>query len=459
MTTSIIGQRRVICASSPRLPARAGVAAAKRAPRYVKCLSSSCASAPKYTVGFAKASAPAPEAVKDNSTLINVLIVAACSVVAFLVLKVLRSIFGNLFGGKKADAPASSGRATAAPTARGPAAAEPVDVLAQHVQNIQTHYPNALGADDWLSRVEVMLAAFGFRGDNSLALTNVCRDESTSIVKEKIDAIYGQAFNTNGLGGVMTCGVTGVKAGLSHAPIDEKGRERYIFFAMPHIAIDDAGKLQAIHRPGRSGESTACGALIFALGQFQSNGHKAYLGTDGVHDAKEPEGSIILHRLAKQVDKEGADVKKMDIAQFTALAERMIRSDLEALIEGAVDTSKADYAVITGIQIHSWPEPGSGKAAMELIEPASSYVVIDGKKSEIELTKMANLTARQIALLSMTSPQPASMGAALSGSTVTAVEQTDPAAEPKLMFNVPGNSPKQQTVPSWASRFATCDTC
>ena len=48
--------------------------------------------------------------------------------------------------------------------------------------------------------VQVSLAAYGFRGDSSLALTCVCRDESTGILKAKIDEIYGQAFNINGLG-------------------------------------------------------------------------------------------------------------------------------------------------------------------------------------------------------------------------------------------------------------------
>jgi Limiting CO2-inducible proteins B/C beta carbonyic anhydrases len=37
----------------------------------------------------------------------------------------------------------------------------------------------ALAVDDFVARVEVALAAYGFRGDNSLALINVCRDEST----------------------------------------------------------------------------------------------------------------------------------------------------------------------------------------------------------------------------------------------------------------------------------------
>jgi hypothetical protein len=50
-------------------------------------------------------------------------------------------------------------------------------------------------------------------------MCNLCRDEITNTLKMKLDSVFGMSFNTNGLGGVLTCGVTGVKAGLSHAPI------------------------------------------------------------------------------------------------------------------------------------------------------------------------------------------------------------------------------------------------
>jgi len=41
----------------------------------------------------------------------------------------------------------------------------------------------------------------------------------TAILKDKIEAVWGGSFNVNGLGGVLTCGVTGFGAGLSHAPV------------------------------------------------------------------------------------------------------------------------------------------------------------------------------------------------------------------------------------------------
>lgn len=51
------------------------------------------------------------------------------------------------------------------------------------------------------------------------AMTNLCRDEVTAVLKDKIEAVFGGSFNTNGLGAVLTCGVTGIKAGLSHSPV------------------------------------------------------------------------------------------------------------------------------------------------------------------------------------------------------------------------------------------------
>ena len=92
-------------------------------------------------------------------------------------------------------------------------------------------------------------------------MTNLCRDEVTTVLKDKIEASFGCSFNTNGLGAILTCGVTGIKAGLSHSPVAvDDGRERYVFFSFPHIAVDEAGNIGAIYRPGRPGRSCACGA-------------------------------------------------------------------------------------------------------------------------------------------------------------------------------------------------------
>ena len=50
-------------------------------------------------------------------------------------------------------------------------------------------------------------------------MTNLCRDEVTTVLKDKIESVFGSSFNTNGLGAVLTCGVTGMGAGFSHSPV------------------------------------------------------------------------------------------------------------------------------------------------------------------------------------------------------------------------------------------------
>jgi hypothetical protein len=49
---------------------------------------------------------------------------------------------------------------------------------------------------------------------------------------------------------------------LTHCVPFVQGKERYVFFSFPHIAIDSDGNVGTISRPNRPGDSSACGALI-----------------------------------------------------------------------------------------------------------------------------------------------------------------------------------------------------
>jgi hypothetical protein len=51
-------------------------------------------------------------------------------------------------------------------------------------------------------------------------MSNLCRDESCMILEDKIESVFGSCFSTHGLGGVLTCGVIGMSAGLSHSPVE-----------------------------------------------------------------------------------------------------------------------------------------------------------------------------------------------------------------------------------------------
>lgn len=277
------------------------------------------------------------------------------------------------------------------------------DYLAKRQAEVRKFFPTAFHVDDFMHRLEIALYAYGFTGGNTIACTNLCRDEITITVKNKIDSVFGSSFNTNGLGGVLTCGVTGLKAGLSHSPLCDEGKERYVFFSAPHIAIDSEDKVGAISRPGRPGQSCACGALAASLGVIKANGLDASCKKPGVHDYNDPELSILQQRLARRMRYEGFTeerVQETDLVGLTKVAERTICDDLEYLIENAVDTKKADYAVVSGLQVHNWATEFDNEVPnLEFVAPVEVYVVVNGKQTYIDLESVPSLTPRQMSMM------------------------------------------------------------
>ena len=57
--------------------------------------------------------------------------------------------------------------------------------------------------------------------------------------------------------------------------VQGSGKERYVFLSFPHISVDAMGTVGAISRPGRPGQSCACGALNAALADIKSTGLRA----------------------------------------------------------------------------------------------------------------------------------------------------------------------------------------
>jgi len=276
--------------------------------------------------------------------------------------------------------------------------------LQSRLEGVRKHFPTATPVDDFLFRLEMALCAFGFDGANSIGVVNLCRDEATNPLRQKIEEIFPLVFNINGLGGGLTCGVTGMGAGLSHSPVfpaNANGRKRYIFFSCPHIAIDSAGNVGSCSRPGQIATNAACGAMIGALGQFQAEGLEAYAKkADSVHDAADPEYSIFKQRLASRVLKEKKQLKDIDLVELTKIAERQISADLDFLISKAVSVEDADYAVVTGVQIHNWGEKFDNEEPnLEMVAPTKVMVVVNGEKTVIDLKSLPSPSPRQLRIL------------------------------------------------------------
>ncbi|PNH04819.1 hypothetical protein TSOC_008923 [Tetrabaena socialis] len=326
--------------------------------------------------------------------------------------------------------------------------------LADRLTEVTKHFPTALSVDDFIARVEVALAGYGFTGDNAIAMSNLCRDESCLILEDKIESAFGSCFSTHGLGGVLTCGVIGMKAGLSHSPV-VGGKERYVFFSFPHIAIDSDGKVGAVSRPNRPGSSAACGALIAALGDLKREGLEAHVKAPGVHDPLEPEYSILKQRIARRLAHEKLNPLDLSLVDITKAAERVISTDLEYLISKAVDTSRANYAVFTGVQIHNWAADlnNTDVASLEFVGVGKSYVVVDGAKVHLDLGKVPALSPRQMQILASASSSDGK--SATAASTGKLVQEIPREYLLKRLGGAMSRSHQDGTAPAWGSFVRT----
>lgn len=65
--------------------------------------------------------------------------------------------------------------------------------------------------------------------------------------------------------------------------------------------------------------------------------------------------------------------------------------DLEYLISKAVNPQKADYVVVTGVQVHNWASDleDARIPSLEFVAPARAYVVVNGEKIDLDLQQVS----------------------------------------------------------------------
>jgi hypothetical protein len=231
---------------------------------------------------------------------------------------------------------------------------------------MKKYFPKIHPESAFINKTYTVLNKYGFDADNTIAAVDVCRDEISqpfiSIVKEK----WGEAFNLCSLAGMFFAGKTGLMAAMHHAPV-VKGKERYVFYALPHIAVGARGQLGVCKRVGRTEDSNACGALNVFLGELKNK--KPNL----VMDNEDVELSLIRTRLLREIPYGQVP----DLLTLTKIALSAIRDDFESALKQTVDTKHSDYAFITGVQVHA-PDGN-------FIWPAGSYVVVQNKKKKLTI--------------------------------------------------------------------------
>jgi len=232
---------------------------------------------------------------------------------------------------------------------------------------LKEFFPVFYTEHDFVKKTYEALKKYGFNDDNTIASVCVCRDEISQSLRSHIKRIWGEAFNFSSLAGMFTAGKTGLKAFMHHAPQTD-GRERYIYYVVPHIAINEDGKTGFCKRKGIKEESSACGALCLFLDELYTG--KLHITID----EEDIEESLLKRRLLKEIPY--GEIPSL--LELTKITRKIVQSDLEHVLSKVVDTKKSDYAVITAIQIHA-PDGN-------YVSPDESYVVVNGHKEEITVT-------------------------------------------------------------------------
>ena len=182
----------------------------------------------------------------------------------------------------------------------------------------------------------------GFNPLTAINLVSTCRDEICRPFTDKLDAKWGEHFTISSLGGMVFCGKTGFGAGMAHSPICPDGKERYVFWVGPHIAIGTAGEVGQIFRKGRDKINSACGALIALNGQIA--GGKLNMSLDPV----DTEMSLLRQQVLSKL----SYGQQPNLVGITYAAHDCIVDQVRNTAKSAANPSSSEYVIISGVQIH-----------------------------------------------------------------------------------------------------------
>jgi hypothetical protein len=247
---------------------------------------------------------------------------------------------------------------------------------------IHKYFDRVFTEVDFVKKTYNDLKKYGFNDENAIASVCICRDEISQSLRSIIKHVWGEAFNLSSLGGMFFAGKTALKSAMHHAPIVD-GKERYVYFAFPHIAIGAKGQLGFCRRRGRAEESNACGALNAVLKELKGNLLSYSVipphpplekgGWGDLIDNGDIEFSLLKMRLSKELP----PGKIPDLLKLTKMTLKAIQSDFRSALKKIVDPKKCDYAFLTGIQINA-PDGN-------YIWPAECYAFVNGIKKDVTL--------------------------------------------------------------------------
>ncbi len=222
-------------------------------------------------------------------------------------------------------------------------------------EKLQCHFPGSLPIEEYMQQTSYQLKSYGFENYNTLGVLATCRDEIAETFLDEVIKYWGKPFDLRSLGGFILAGKTGVLTILSHTPNLESLR-RFVFYAMPHIAISQEGEIGNVYREGIQQVSHACGSLSLVADELKSGHLNFQTDFDDLEQCTVRQKILSAIRYGDQLD-------QLDI---TKLVSNIIGEDLKRLL-ATVDSSIYNYAVLTGILIH-------GPRDTHWIYPQNCYV-------------------------------------------------------------------------------------
>ena len=109
-----------------------------------------------------------------------------------------------------------------------------------YMKTLEEKFPGAIPEDFFIQQATEILAKNDFTASNAINLVSTCRDEICRTFTLELDRLWGPSFSISSLAGMVFCGRTGFKAAMAHSPVIG-GKERYIFWVMPHIGLSSDG--------------------------------------------------------------------------------------------------------------------------------------------------------------------------------------------------------------------------
>lgn len=242
---------------------------------------------------------------------------------------------------------------------------------------VEARLPGTVALCDYFPQTSGWLRRYGFEDENTLGMVAACRDEIATPLVDQVVEHWGRTFGCRSLGGFLLLGRSGIATGVGHAPL-AGGRRRFVFYAMPHIAISEQGEIGTVHREGMQEASHACGSLATVQAELESGRIDLRMDFDDIEQCSVRQKLLSALRYGD----------KPDLMDMTQLACRIIHDDLVRLLGEVVDPAEFDYAWLTGILIHGphdthwvWPgrcgvagafDPGAGGMPTGPFQPAAS---------------------------------------------------------------------------------------